>query len=132
MTDRKLLTVEEVIEIHQDQIDRYGGSAGVRDKGLLESAVNAAAASFGGQFLHDDIFEMAGAYLLYLVKNHAFIDGNKRVGTAAALVFLALNGIFIRKDEPALSDLVLAVATDRAGKEHVAEYFRKHVISDAK
>ena len=69
---------------------------------------------------------MAAAYLFYLVKNHAFIDGNKRVTTAAALVFLDLNGVEIREDEPALSDLVLDVAQDKAKKAEVANYLRIH------
>jgi death-on-curing protein len=113
----RFLALEEVLEIHQDQIARYGGSAGVRDIGLLDSAVRSPEATFAGQFLLNGIFEMAAVYLVHLVKNHAFIDGNKRVGTAAALTFLQLNGISIREDEPALSDLVLGVAkggVDRA------------------
>lgn len=120
------LTVEEVFEIHQDQIARYGGATGVRDVGLLGSAVQAPAASFGGQYLHDGLFEMAAAYLFHLVKNHAFVDGNKRVGTAAALTFLLLNGVGVREDEPALSDLVLAVAKDKAGTADVVAYLKTH------
>jgi len=126
--DRILLTIEEVLEAHQDQIRRHGGSLGVRDMGLLESAINAAVATFGGQFLHDDIFDMAAAYLFYIVKNHAFIDGNKRAGATAALVFLDLNGFDLPEDEPAFSELVLNVAQDRIGKEQVAGYFRARAV----
>jgi death on curing protein len=118
------LTVEEVLEIHQDQIARYGGSPGVRDMGLLESAVKAPAATYGGEYLNNDLFEMAAAYLLYLVKNHAFIDGNKRVATVAADIFLNMNGLELQPDEPAFSDLVLAIATDTADKHAAAEFFR--------
>src|SRR3954462_7303571 len=120
------LTVEEVLEIHQDQIDRYGGAGGVRDMGLLESAVRAPASTFGGHYLCGDLFGMAAAYLFHLVKNHAFVDGNKRVGTAAALTFLALNGVEIREDEPTFSDLVLAIATGAAGADEVAAYLKDH------
>lgn len=124
------LEVEDVLAIHQDQIARYGGSPGLRDMSLLESAVKAPAATFMGQFLHADLFDMAAAYLYYLVKNHAFVDGNKRVGTAAALVFLDLNDVEIESDEPAMSNLVLAVAQDQAAKDDVASFVREHVTSD--
>jgi death-on-curing protein len=118
------LSIEEVVEIHQDQVARYGGSPGIRDRALLESAVHAPAASFGGQYVHGDLFAMAAAYLFHLVKNHAFADGNKRVGAAAADVFLQLNGWDLANDEPAFSDLVLAVATGTADKGVVADYLR--------
>lgn len=118
------LSVEEVIEIHQDQVARYGGSPGIRDRALLESAMHAPAASFGGQFLHGEVFEMAAAYLFHLVKNHAFVDGNKRVGAATADVFPQLNGWDLENDEPAFSDLVLAVATDVVDKAQVADFLR--------
>jgi len=123
---RVLLSVEEVLEVHREQIRRHGGSDGVRDVGLLESAVGAATATFGGEFLHEDLFQMAAAYLFHIVKNHPFIDGNKRAGTAAALVFLDLNGVEIRKDEPAFSDLVVSVAQNKADKPQIAEYLRSH------
>ncbi len=126
MKARILLTVDQAIEIHADQIRRNGGSAGIRDAALLESAVHAPAATFGGQFLHDDLFEMAAAYLFHIVKNHPFIDGNKRAGTVAALVFLDMNGIEIRPDEPAFSNLVLDVAQSKAEKTQIAEYLRSH------
>jgi death-on-curing protein len=123
---RVLLSVEEVLEIHAEQIRRHGGSAGIRDMGLLESAVHAAAATLGGVFLHDDLFEMAAAYLFYIVKNHPFVDGNKRAGTAAALVFLDLNDVEIAEDEPAFSDLVLDLVQDKIGKEKMADFLRTH------
>ncbi len=124
----RFLTVDLVLQIHQDQITRYGGSPGVRDRRLLESAVAAPAMTFGGQFLNEGLFQMAAVYLFGLVMNHAFVDGNKRVGTAAALGFLHLNGIRIREDEPALSDLVLAVTTGHADQAAVARYFESHVV----
>lgn len=81
--DPEYLTTEDVLEIHADQIERYGGSGGIRDRGLLEAAVAMPQASFDGQLLHGDLFEMAAAYLYHLVQNHPFVDGNKRAGTAA-------------------------------------------------
>jgi death-on-curing protein len=80
-----------IIESHQNQIDTYGGSHGIRDIGLLESAIAQPEASFGGQYLHADIFQMAAAYIYHLVMNHPFVDGNKRVGLEAALIFLEIN-----------------------------------------
>lgn len=119
------LGLEEVLQIHADQIERHGGSSGIRDLGLLESAIAMPQASFGGQLLHADIFEMAAAYLFHIVRNHPFVDGNKRGGTAAALVFLRLNGASIRVTNAALVKTVLAVAQGKIGKAAVAEFFRK-------
>ena len=86
--DTIFLRLGEVIEIHQDQIERYGGALGIRDLGLLESVAKTPAATFEGDFLHGDPFEMAAAYLFHIVRNHPFMDGNKRTGAVAALVFL--------------------------------------------
>ena len=80
------LTVDDVIAIHGDQVFRFGGAIGVRDSGLLASAVAMPAAMFGGQFLHKDLYEMAAAYLFHIVSNHPFFDGNKRTGALAAYV----------------------------------------------
>lgn len=127
MQPPRFLTLSEVVEVHRDQIDRYGGSHGLRDEGLLEAAVQAPAAFFGGAFLHGDLIEMASAFLFSLAKNHPFVDGNKRTATAAALVFLALNGVKIRADEPTFSDLVIAVASGAATREEVVKLLREHL-----
>ena len=89
----QFLGLQEVLEIHRDQVTRYGGTAGIRDLDLLKSALGMPGATFNGEFLHTDVYEMAAAYLFHLVKNHPFLDGNKRVGAVAALVFLTLHGI---------------------------------------
>ncbi len=126
MTAPRLLSVEEVLEIHQDQIDRYGGTLGVRDIGLLQSAVSAPAATFGGEYLNKGLFEMAAAYLFHLVQNHAFLDGNKRVGTAAALVFLELNDVSMREDEEGLVGLTLGVATGDRDRAEIVRFLESH------
>ena len=118
------LGVEDVLLLHADQVDLYGGEHGVRDLGLLESAVAQPQAAFGGQFLHTDIFEMAAAYLFHIVQNHPFIDGNKRTGLVAALVFLDLNGIELEAPKGSLYDLTMSVATGQIGKQEIAEFFR--------
>lgn len=82
------LTFGEVLEIQRDQIERHGGVIGIRDIGLLQSALAMPAVGFAGRYLHDDLFEMAAAYLFHIVQNHPFIDGNKRTGLVAALVII--------------------------------------------
>jgi len=124
MTD--FLDTADVLTLHADQVELYGGEHGLRDLGLLESAVAQARAAFGGQFLHNDLFEMAAAYLFHIVQNHPFIDGNKRAGTVAALVFLDLNGIEIDAPQGALYELTMAVATGKAAKADIADFFREH------
>lgn len=120
------LTLDEVVEIHRDQIERYGGSLGVRDWGLLKSAVAMPAATFGGQLLHVDLCEMAAAYLYHLVQNHPFLDGNKRVGAATAGVFLSLNDLHLTATEDEIANLVISVASGQTSKSAVAEFFRSH------
>jgi death-on-curing protein len=123
------LSLAEVFEIHHDQIERYGGHAGLRDLGLLQSALAMPAAGFGGRYLHSDLLEMAAAYLFHIVQNHPFIDGNKRTGTVAAMVFLALNGIELQADETQLAQLVIDVAKGKAGKSSVADFLRKNSLT---
>ena len=120
------LGVEDVLELHADQVALYGGDYGVRDLGLLESAVAQPRAAFGGQFLHKDLFEMAAAYLFHIVRNHPFLDGNKRTGAVTALVFLDLNGVEVDAPEGSLYDMTMNVANGRADKKQIAEYFRSH------
>ena len=127
----QFLTQDEVLLAHATQIERHGGSSGIRDMGLLESALAMPRASFGGIYLHGDIYAMAAAYLFHIVSNHPFVDGNKRTGTVAALTFLDLNGYwFDVKDDfnidTALETLVLSVACGETGKEEIAAFFRKH------
>jgi death on curing protein len=118
------LTLEEVVAIQRDQIERYGGALGVRDWGLLKSAVAMPAAMFGDQFLHTDLCEMAAAYLFHIVQNHPFLDGNKRVGAVAADVFLALNDISLKAGQEEFGELVLAVSRGEMSKSAVAEFLR--------
>lgn len=104
------LTVEIVREIHTEAMARFGGSDGVREIALLESAVAAPQASFGGKSPYQDLAEVAAAYLYYLCRNHPFVDGNKRAALGACIVFLRLNGVEPQVDGPDWEDLVLAIA----------------------
>jgi death-on-curing protein len=121
------LTLAEVIELHRRGIEQFGGSPEIRDLGLLESALATPSAQFGGQFLHADLGSMGAAYLFHLVANHAFVDGNKRIGAVAARVFLLMNGAEFNPTEQEYGDLVLAVAAGQATKDQVTEFFQKHV-----
>jgi death-on-curing protein len=124
MAEPVFLTLAEVLEIHQDQMRRYGGSPGIRDLDLLKSALAMPKAGIGEQYFHADIMEMAAAYLFHVVRNHPFIDGNKRTGTVAALIFLAMNGIDIEEDETEFELLVRKVAEGRADKNDIAGFLR--------
>lgn len=116
----EFLDIGDVLEIHAMQLARYGGGDGLRDQGLLESALAQPQATFGGEFVHDGLFAMAAAYLFHITSNHPFIDGNKRTGLLSALVFLDLNGIAIERESETLYDLTMAVAEGRADKNEIA------------
>ena len=122
----RFLTIEEVLEIHSDQFRRYGGGQGVRDEGLLRSAVAAPRSSFAGEFLHQDLHEMAAAYLYHITANHPFVDGNKRCGVAAALVFLELNGWELIASQEDLVEAGLGVARGDWDKARVTEFLRRN------
>jgi death-on-curing protein len=123
------LTLDEVLALHADQLDRYGGDPGLRDAGLLESALSTPRAMFGKAYLHGSVPEMAAAYLFHLVGNHPFVDGNKRTGLAAAIAFLGLNGLWLEADPDELADFVIRVAAGRATKAEVAEFIRARVVT---
>jgi death on curing protein len=127
--DPSFLTLDEALALHADQIERYGGSAGVRDLGLLESALAAPRATFGGGLLHPTLPEMAAAYLFHLVRNHPYVDGNKRAGLACAIAFLGLNDLWLEADPDALVALVVGVAAGRIGKAEVAVFVQRHVVA---
>lgn len=124
MTEVEFLEISDVLEMHADQISRYGGTIELRDAGILESAVEQPRSTFSGQFLHSFPFEMAAAYLFHIVNNHPFVDGNKRTGTVAALVFLDWNGVSFDCQSGELSELTLSVATSKRSKSDVADFFR--------
>ena len=125
------LTVEIVREIHAETIAHFGGSDGVRDLTLLESAVAAPQASAGGQSPFADVSEVASAYLFYLCQNHPFIDGNERTALGACIVFLRLNDIEPKADGPQWEELTLAVASSQLDREQTTRRLRK-LLSAAK
>jgi death-on-curing protein len=119
------LAVDVVREIHTEAIAKFGGSDGVREIALLESAVAAPQASFGGKSPYADLAEVAAAYLFYLCKNHPFIDGNKRAALGACIVFLRLNGIEPKTDGPKWEELTLAVASSTIDRDEATARLRK-------
>jgi death-on-curing protein len=121
------LTSDDVLDLHVDQIAAFGGSAGVRDLGLLQSAVSIPQSGFGGTYAHDFPHAMAAAYLFHIVANHPFVDGNKRTGLGAALMFLEANDFTLAADQTATGDLVLGVASGTLDKQSVVDFFRAHV-----
>lgn len=120
------LTFAEIIEIHNYQIENCGGASGVRDMELLKSAIGMPSATFGGTFLHPTIYEMAAAYLFHLVENHPFVDGNKRVGAMAALVFLDMNGIDFEASNEEFTAMVLRVASGKMLKAEITLFLKEH------
>lgn len=114
-----------VLRIHDAQIAQHGGDPGVRDAGLLESALAQPMAGFGGEFLHKDVFEMAAAYVFHLTNNHPFVDGNKRTGLAVALTFLRRNGYRVAGEETELADIVLEMIVQKRDKAWVADQLRR-------
>lgn len=114
------LDVDDVLELHATQLEVYGGLVGLRDRGLLESAVAQPQVSFGGVLAHEGLFAMAAAYLFHIVSNHPFLDGNKRTGMLSAIVFLDVNGISINHPSDALYALTMGVAESRIDKAAIA------------
>jgi death-on-curing protein len=128
MSDIDFLSLQDVLLAHTDQIARYGGDPGVRDVSLLESAIAQPQATFGAAFLHEFPFEMAAAYLFHIVQNHPFVDGNKRSGAVAALLFLELNTIGIAAPVGSIYELTIAVANGLAEKREITDFFQSHAV----
>ena len=117
-----------VLSIHARQIERFGGTHGVRDEGLLESALAQPQATFGGEFLHPTISEQAAAYLYHIAMNHPFIDGNKRTAFAVTDTFLRLNGCALNLTDDEVYDLVMRVARGTITKEELSTEFESCIV----
>ena len=123
----RFLTLEEVLFLHEDVIAHYGGSRGLREIGLLESALATPAATFGGHYLHDGLPHMASAYVFHIAKNHPFVDGNKRTALAAGITFLGLNGLSLDADPDDTAEIVLGVADGTVSTAALAVFFERHI-----
>ncbi|MCK4623959.1 MAG: type II toxin-antitoxin system death-on-curing family toxin [Phycisphaerae bacterium] len=123
------LTVEQVIALNLRAIRKDGGVHGVLNRNLLLSATAMPRVTFDGRYLHESVAAMAGAYLFHVCQAHAFCDGNKRTAVLAAVVFLDLNAYGIEVGDDEFEELVLGVAGHAINKDHVMEFFEKHVLS---
>jgi len=123
----RFLSLDEVLELHEKVLARSGGSAGVRDQNALESAVAQPRMSFGGQDLYPTLAEKAAALSFSLINNHPFVDGNKRIGHAAAEVFLVVNGYEIAADVDEAERVVLSVAAGETSRADWTQWLREHL-----
>jgi death on curing protein len=119
------LTFEQVLAIHDNQIETYGGSHGIRDLALFESAIMRPQTTFGGKDLYPSIFEKAAVLMHSLIMNHPFVDGNKRTGTVSALVFLEINRFRIAVHQNELVDVSLEIALKKMDVKGVATWLEK-------
>ena len=122
--DPVFLNLDDILQIHQDTIAIEGGSDGTRDIALIDSAVSAPKATFGGEYLHHDFAAMTAAIMFALISNHGFVDGNKRVGTLAALVFRDVNGEEGFPPPQGLDDTALSVARGEMSRDELADWWR--------
>ena len=122
----RYLYPKQVVYLHQEIVERSGGSSGVRDQGLLESAVYRPQASFGGEDLYSDLFSKAAALGHSIIKNHPFVDGNKRAGFEAMRLMLRLNGYDIQASVNAKFDFVLAIAEGELKEQAIADWLKHH------
>ena len=121
------LTLDDILALHDELIRQYGGTPGLRDAGLLEAALAMPQAGFGGRYFHEFPHEMGAAYLFHLVRNHAFIDGNKRVALASAILFFKISRVPYAISEEEAVKLTLAAASGLMDKGAVTAFFRQHL-----
>ena len=121
------LTLTDVLHIHANSIELYGGAEGIRDLNLLESAIAQPAMKIDDQHLHEFPFAMAAAYMFHITSNHPFVDGNKRTGAMAALAFLDLNGFEINALRGAIYDITIEVAKGKSSKDKIASFFKSNI-----
>lgn len=123
----RVLTKSQIIRLHKDLIAESGGSYEIRDDGLLDSAINAPFQSFGGAELYPTILEKASRLGFGLIKNHLFVDGNKRIGAHVMIVFLALNHIELVYEDKELIDLILNIASGSKSEKHLLNWLQNHI-----
>lgn len=131
--DPEFMELEDVFELHADSIARYGGDIGVRDRGLIDAAVAVPRQSFGAEYLHKTLFEMAAAYAFHIAESQGFVDGNKRAGLAAATAFLAMNGYDLIEREDRLYAAMIAISArtlDKGGLARVFEECSQPILED--
>ncbi len=121
------LSLEEVLLLHIKEIDRFGGSHGIRDRGLLLSAIAQAELSLFDELVYKTAYEVAATYAYHVIKNHPFIDGNKRIGILVAITFIGINGLHINTDNQELYNLAMDIAASKIDKEAVIKFFKDRI-----
>jgi death on curing protein len=124
VSEPEFLTVEDVLSMHEQQLELYGGQSGIRDRALLQSAVGMPQQTFGGELLHEDLFAMAAAYAFHIAENQPFLDGNKRTALEACVVFLDLNGVVVIDPDGKLFDAMIALSSKTLTKVGLASLLR--------
>lgn len=126
--DTYFLTKEDVVGLHADLIARFGGLPGVKHEHLLDSALAQPPMEIFGEVVHPTIYDQAAAYLYHLTCNHAFNDGNKRIGLHACLVFLETNGVTVSKEQEPWYEFTLSVASGKETKQSCGNFIREHCV----
>lgn len=126
MKNVRYITLDEVLAIHDDMVERYGGSFGIRDLGLTQSAIARPQASFGGEDLYPTIIDKAAALFHSLIFNHAFVDGNKRTTMTATARFLYINGYELEATDEEFVDFPLRVENKHLDIEEIATWLKGH------
>ena len=124
----KILSKEQILMLHRQLIEETGGSFGIRDEGMLDSAIQNPFQTFGGTELYPSIQAKAAQLCFGLVKNHAMVDGNKRLGAHVMLVFLALNGCELSYSMKELEDIILTVASKGTSSDEILTWILDHQI----
>lgn len=127
MLNPEFVSTADVLAIHSRQLDKFGGRPGIRDEGLLDSALAQPQATFFGELLHPTIADQASAYLYHLAKNHSFVDGNKRTAFATTIAFLSINGYDLDVSPEEAYTLVMQVAQGEMTKEEAALFIEEHL-----
>ncbi|MBQ5592897.1 MAG: type II toxin-antitoxin system death-on-curing family toxin [Clostridia bacterium] len=122
-----ILTVDEIIGLHSKLIQKTGGIDGLRDRGLLESAVFSAQSSFGEEEVYPSAEEKSARLMFALVNNHSFIDGNKRIGVFVMLITLKLNGIILEYTQEELTNLGLMTASGQTDYNDILQFIKQHI-----
>ncbi len=125
----QLLTLEQVLTLQQRIIEQSGGATGIRDRGILESALAQPFMSYDGQELYPTLIEKVAALGFSLINSHPFVDGNKRIGHAAIEVTLLMNGYEIQADVDTQETVILSMAASEMSRESFLEWLQRHVIS---
>lgn len=122
----KKLTLRQILILHEYQVKKHGGSQGVRDMGMLESAVNRPFATFGGGDLYPDIYFKAAALMQSIIKNHPFVDGNKRTGFTSSYTLLLLNKIKITAKQEEMIKFTLKIANENVSVDEIVSWLQKY------